>query len=626
MRILFVAFSVLVMSACAAAGDNVPIGTKIANVSIPASAGKVFTLHDLKDRKAIVVVFLSFDCPVCTNYTTLLTEMAKSYEPRGVAFVGICPTHDDAATVQRQAREWKVGFPVLRDATFAAADALGGQTTPEACVLDGGFILRYRGRVDDAHLDRRTRNPRVSRHDLQTALDEVLACKSVREPVTTAIGCPIVRPKVGTATGKVTFHRDVVPILQKRCQSCHRPGEIGPFALMTYHQAVRWAADIKDYTQDRRMPPWKPVEGLAFRDERKMSAQEIATLSAWVDGGTPEGDATDAPPPVGFPDGWQLGKPDLVLTPEGEFTLGAAGPDVFRCFVVPTGLTEDRYVAAVEVRPGNPRIVHHTLHLVDTYGAGRRLLKREQERVKKEHEVDSGPGYSSRMGPGFLPREDVGGWAPGLRPHFWPDGVGYYLPKGCDIVVQVHYHRNGKVEKDRTRVGLYFAKKPVSRPLQPLAIPGLFAMIPAGAENYAVRGRVWVAEDCTVYAVIPHMHLLGKKIKMTMTPPGGPTTTLLRIDDWDFNWQELYYLEKPLRVKANTRFTVEAAFDNSGHNPRNPNHPPKTVFLGEMTTNEMCFGFLGLTTDEPGWVGVRFSEKGFVIRRPGAAPGPAEPK
>jgi hypothetical protein len=597
------------------------IGQKINNFSIATPAGKPFTLHDLKDKKAIVVVFLSFECPISRSYSTLLTEMARSCESE--AFVGICPTTDAAAEVERQVRAFRIGFPVYRDDTLAAANAFGAETTPEAFVLDGRFILRYRGRIDDAFPERGKKNARVSRHDLRAALDEVLAGKTVREPITTAVGCPILRQGPKSGTGKATFYRDVLPILQRRCQICHRPGEIGPFSLLTCAHAVRWAADIKTQTQNRRMPPWMPTEGMEFLDERKMTAQEVRTLADWVDGGTPAGDPRHAPPPAAFPEGWQLGKPDLVLEPESEFTLGASGPDVFRNFVVPTGLTEDRYVAGFEVHPGNRRIVHHTLHVVDTRGMGRKLLAERQKRVQKADEVDSGPGYSSRMGPGFLPRGDVGGWAPGLRPLLWPDGIGYYLPKGSDIVLQVHYHRNGKVEKDRTRVGLYFSKKPVPRPLQPLVIPGLFAYIPAGAEHYTVRGSVWVAQDCTIYAVIPHMHLLGKKIKMTMTPPGGTTTTLVAIDDWDYNWQEVYRLKEPIRVKANTRFSVEAVYDNSARNPNNPQHPPRTVFLGEDTTNEMCFGFLGITTDEPGWVGVKLSADGFVIRRPGDGPGPS---
>jgi hypothetical protein len=385
---------------------------------------------------------------------------------------------------------------------------------------------------------------------------------------------------------------------------------------MTYRQAVNWADDIKEYTQSRKMPPWKPIAGKEFFSERKMTNEEIATVAAWVDAGTPEGDLRDAPPPVPFTLGWQLGQPDLILTPDAEFTLGPTGKDVFRCYVLPTGLTEDKYVAAVEVRPSNRRVVHHTVHFVDTEGYGRKLEQVAKKQASAADRYDVGPGYNSMMMPGFLPRGDVGGWAPGVSPKFFPDGVGFFLPKNSDIVMQVHYHRTGKVEKDKTSLGLYFAKKPGQQPIQPLVIPGRFITIPAGADNYHVEGSIWSAEDCTLFMVIPHMHLLGKKIKVTMTPPGEKTTTLVAIDDWDFNWQEMFFFKEPIPAKAGTRFDVEAVFDNSANNPNNPAKPPVTVHFGDETTNEMCFGFLGAVAHQPGVLGFRLSPNGFVIRRP----------
>ena len=205
--------------------------------------------------------------------------------------------------------------------------------------------------------------------------------------MTKAVGCPIARNREVKKTGKVTYYRDVLPILQNSCQTCHRQGEVGPFELTTYKQAVNWAGDIKDYTQSRKMPPWKPTAGPAFHNERKLSDKDIATLAAWVKDGTPQGDPKDAPKPRQFTDGWQLGKPDLVLTVPEEFTVGASGPDAFRVFVLPTNLTEDKYVTAVEVKPGNPRIVHHTLNFFDHTGEARKLEQREKDRIKGPDET-----------------------------------------------------------------------------------------------------------------------------------------------------------------------------------------------------------------------------------------------
>lgn len=611
---------VLVATGWCAAGNE---ATPLAKYSIgkKIDTNRLVDFPDVKGARAAVVVFLTFDCPVSNSYLAELTEMARGH--KDVAFLGVCSAAADAAEVAKNALAFQVGFPVLADPRQAVAAAFQAVTTPEAFVLDKNQVVRYRGRIDDAYAARLKKNKSVTRHDLREALAEVVAGRPVSQPVTVAVGCPIVRGQSGAVTTKITYHKDVLPILQKHCQQCHRAGEMGPFALMTYRDAVNWAADIKEFTSNRRMPPWKPVESVAFRGDRKMTDREIGILAEWVDGGRPEGNAQDAPPPATFAEGWKLGQPDLILAVPEDFTLGATGPDVFRCFVLPTGLTEDKFVIGYEVRPGNRQVVHHTLHFLDLKGRARKLDARAHERPRRPEDRDAGPGYSSVMGPGFFPPSgDVGGWAPGISPHFFPDGVGYYLPKRSDFVLQIHYHRTGKVEKDRTQVGLHFARKPC-KPLQPMIAGGQFLSIPAGEANYAVKGRIWAAQDCLLHTVTPHMHLLGKKIKLTMTPPGGATTTLVRIDDWDFNWQEIYVLKESIPIKEGTRFDVEAVFDNSTSNPYNPNSPPRRVFVGEQTTNEMCFGFFGATTDQTAPIGFRLWPDGFIVRRLGVLPKPA---
>jgi mono/diheme cytochrome c family protein len=596
------------------------IGQKVANVTLTGSDNKSLAWHDAaKDRAAVVIVILSFECPVSRSYTAILGDLAKTYAPKKVTFIAVCPAEDDPAVLARQVEEFPLGFPVYRDDRLHAITALRARAMPEAFVLDRDFVLRYRGRIDDSFSDRFKKNAKTGKHDLRDALEAVLAGKPVAEAVTEPIGCPVPRPRSVSQdpAAKVTYHRDVLPILQKHCQSCHRPGEVGPFSLLTYKQAVNWAGDIKDYTQKRRMPPWKPTEGREFVGERKLSDKEIATLAAWVDGGTPEGDPKDAPPPRKFSDGWQLGEPDLVLTPEEPMTIGPSGGDLFRCFVLPTNLKEDRFVTAFELRPGNPRVLHHTLHFLDATGRGRKLERAEQERKKRDDEQDRGPGYTFMMGPGFFPTNgDIGGWAPGITPYRLPEGVGFWVPKGSDVVLQAHYHRTGRVEKDRLQLGLHFAKTPVERAMQQLVIPGNLLTIPPGEANYKVTGSIWLAQDATLHSVTPHMHLLGKTIKVTMTPPGGTATTLIGISDWDFNWQETYFFKEPVQARAGTRLQVEAVYDNSAKNPNNPNNPPIWVRVGEQTENEMCFVFFGSTSDDGRSIGFRLSPDSFVIRRP----------
>jgi len=610
--VLTVAVLCLLPASACRADDRPPtagLDRVIRAVAFRDASGKTRGLADLKGEKATVVVFVSFDCPVSTGYAQPLAELARAYQGRGVSFLGVSVTDDEGAgQAARRAREFGLPFPVFHDAGHAV-QAFHVEVTPEAFLLDAGLVLRYRGRVDDRYAARLKPRARVGRRDLRQALEELLAGRAVSRPATRAVGCPVrMDSPARQAAGPVTFYRDVLPVLQRRCQVCHRPGDVAPFSLMTYRQSVTWADDIKDYTQARKMPPWKPVAGPKFltEDERRLTGKEVATLAAWVDGGTPAGDRKAAPPPRRFPHGWQLGRPDLVLTVDGDFQLGAGGLDVYRCFVLPTRLGRDVHVTAVEVRPGNRRVVHHAVLFFDRKGQGRRLERREQERPRKGGDEDRGPGYSVPLSfaflPGFLPGGGLGGWAPGLTPQRLPAGTGYLLPRGADVILQLHYHRNGRAERDRTSVGLYFAQGPAARRIQGLAIPGNFVMIPAGAVRHRVTGAVRVRQDCRLYAIMPHMHLLGRQIKVTMLPPDGRPRTLIAIKDWDFNWQEVYFFREPIAAKAGTRFEVEGIYDNSSTNPSNPHQPPRPVFVGLQTTDEMCVGFLGVTTDRPGLI------------------------
>ena len=609
----FAAVIVSLSATFAGAQDKAPsqakLNTKIPNLTFRADLGKTLALHDLKDQKAIVVVFLSFECPVSNSYCPILIDMVKEYGKYGVSFVGLTVNEDDSrAEVAKHAKDFGLTFPVFRDDRLVAAEALSAGFTPEVFVLDGDYVLRYRGRIDDGYSERLKKHERVKAHDLRQVIGELLSGRPVATPATQAIGCAIVRQERRVVSkGDVTYHRDVLPILQNHCQSCHRPGEVGPFSLMTYKQAVNWADDIKTYTQKRIMPPWKPADGVPFHNERKLSARDIATLAAWVDDGAPAGEAAHAPPPRKFPEGWQLGTPDVILAPESEFTLGPDGKDVFRCFVLPTKLLEDHYVSAVEIRPSNPRIVHHVLLFVDTAGHARKLENKTRDDEAKpldpdhppKNPLDRGPGYTRAMGVGFIPQGGLMGWAPGNVPRHLPSGSGMSLPKNADVVMQVHYHRNGRLETDRTQVGLYLTKKKVDKPFYGGVTAGRFFWITAGAENYKVSGDTWATNDFVLHMVTPHMHMIGKEIKLTMTPPDGKPQTIIDIKAWDYNWQEGYVLKDPIHVKAGTLFHVEAVYDNSDKNPRNPSSPPVTVRFGEQTNDEMCFVFLGGTTDRP---------------------------
>ncbi len=585
------------------------INKEIDNVKFPAADGKLAALKDFAGKKATVVVFLSFACPVSNSYAETLTKLHKTYSEKEVGFLALVPTDETPEVIAKKVEEFKLPFPVYSDSKHVVAEAFKATVTPEAFVLDHNFVLRYRGRIDNQYYGRLKKNPQITEHDLKASLEALLSGKDVPNPATRAIGCHIEPLDRKVTSEDVTYHRDVVPILQKHCQSCHRPGAVGPFSLMTYKQAVSWSADIVHYTQTRDMPPWKPTAGGPFTNARSLTIRELDTLAAWEKAGCPEGNPKDAPPPIKFASGWHLGEPDLVVEVPEDFHVGGAGKDLFRCFVLPTGLKEDKYVIAYEVKPGNATVVHHTLNYFDTTSKARKLEAAERERKKDPNDPDHGPGYSVSMGIGFLPNSAdvprpglppigiVGGWAPGQLGTELPENSGIYLPKEADIVLQVHYHRTGKPEKDRTKLGLYFAKKEVEKPWVTLTVGGmsLLSFIPAGKADHIAKGSAWLTADANLHSIIPHMHLLGKQVKITMTPPEGKTVTLIEIKHWDYNWQETYWFEKPIFAKAGTRFDIEAVFDNSAKNPNNPSNPPKLVRFGEETTNEMLFGFFGAT-------------------------------
>ena len=382
-----------------------------------------------------------------------------------------------------------------------------------------------------------------------------------------------------------TFNRDVAPIVQARCQVCHRRDQVGPFALETFEQTRKRGHDIAEVVEERRMPPWKPVAGFGptLAHDKSLSRGEVEVIRDWVKGGMPEGDAHDLPPPRVFAEGWTLGTPDLVLEPTEDFPLAAGGADTYRCFVIPTSLPNDVYVSAIEFRAGNARVVHHAMAFVETAGKGRLKDKAEP-----------GPGYTSYSGPGVDIVGDLGGWAAGNEPVHLPEGMGRLLPKGADVILQIHYHPSGKPEVDRTQVGLYFARRPVKQTLQWVGVTTKEINLPAGQPRIEVRAKWTVPVDVQVLSIVPHMHQLGHDMQVTVTHPSGRATPLIRVADWDPSWQGTYTFAQPIRLVRGSIVETVAHYDNSAANPHNPNHPPKDVKYGFEMLDEMSVAYLGI--------------------------------
>ncbi|HET6164566.1 MAG TPA: alkyl hydroperoxide reductase [Planctomycetota bacterium] len=555
--------------------------------------GRIHRLGGRSGDGPVALVFLGVDCPISRKSIPKLNELAKgsvNAEAEGdtVELYGVLAEPALArAKAVAFAKEYAVALPLLLDTSGELAAALHPTHVPEAFVFSHGALV-YRGAIDDAFADVGQERAQVKNRWLADAMaavahDEPPAVKST-EPV----GCFFETPKSG-AGGAVTYTRQVAPILNAHCVTCHRAGEVAPFPLTSFDDAAHHAKQIAKVTGKRLMPPWKPVEGFGtFLDAARLSERELALLAAWAEAGAPEGDAAELPPLPTFPEDWPLGKPDLVLEMPEPFTIEAAGRDHFRCFVLPTGLTQDQVVVGVDYRPGAPSVVHHAIFFLDA-----------QQRGRKLDEKDEGPGYETFGGIGFFPSGGLGGYAPGATPHFMPEGTGRALEKGADVVLQVHYPSSGKVEHDQDKLALYFAKSPVKTLISGAAVLTNAIDIPAGAADYSRDASLTLPCPITVYGITPHMHYLGKTMEVKATAPDGSVIPLVKIDDWDFRWQSQYLYAAPIRLAKGTRIDLHAVYDNSAANVRNPSDPPKRVTHGEQTTDEMCIAFLQLATDSP---------------------------
>jgi hypothetical protein len=402
----------------------------------------------------------------------------------------------------------------------------------------------------------------------------------------------------GAVNAQPTYSREVSRIMQAKCQRCHRPNDVAPFALMNYSDARTWADDIKRVIEERQMPPWKPVPGQGeFRDNFGLTEDERTTIRLWANAGAPEGDPAELPQPLPDTGEWHLGQPDRILQMAEPYVVPRR-KDTYRCFVIPTGLAEDRFVSAVQVLPGNRQVVHHVILFLDSTGQAEKLDAKDPE---PGYECFGGPGID--LGDGGLTAaidllSGLGGWVPGSRTQHLPTGVGLFLPQRAKIVMQVHYYPAGRPGPDQTKVGLYYSKAPVERRLRYLPVLNTTFRIPPGDADHEVKATLPIPPllDAHLIQIVPHMHLLGRKIAV-QAERNGRQTSLIGIDDWDFNWQGFYTYVEPVALPAGTMVRLTCRFDNSSENPRNPHNPLTTVRWGEGTEDEMCLAFIGITFD-----------------------------
>jgi len=575
----------LLLAAPTAAEPPAPVGARVADFTLPdPSTGKPWALAEqTRGAKATVVVFLATGCPVNNAYLPRLAELHKQFAKDGAVFVGV-NSHpaDDPAAVARHAKEHAIPFPVLKDDRAKLAGQLAVERVPTVFVLDAGRVVRYKGRIDDQFSPGLHRAKATTR-ELQQAVAAVLGGREVATPFAAPAGCKLTREREPVAAAEpVTYHKHVSRIVQEKCQDCHRPGEAAPFALLTYKQARGWADMIREVVEAGQMPPWHADAPPGhFANDRRLSAEQKKTILAWVDQGCPEGDPKDAPPPRAFKEGWRLGRePDVVLTMNkpvdvpAQYLYGLAGMP-YQYVPVGEPFKEDTWVQAAEVRPDFRSALHHVIAFV----------------------VPPGQTIMDVAGEDFG-RHMLAAYVPGDQPVVYPEGLAKLVPKGSQIVFELHYTPNGKAGRDRSSIGLVLAKKPPQMAATTDAIFTEKFAIPPGADGHVVKAARTYDRPVTLIALTPHMHLRGKSFRYELVTPDGKREVLLNVPRWDFNWQVSYLLAKPRALLAGSRIECTAWYDNSAANPVNPD-PTARVRWGNMTWEEMMIGFVEYMEERP---------------------------
>jgi mono/diheme cytochrome c family protein/peroxiredoxin len=537
------------------------IGERIADTAFVDIQGIAGKLSDYRNAKALVVAMNLVDCPICGKFAPQLVELQKKYQPLGVEFLMV----NGNAKMTLPALQEKIAAlgltaRYLPDLDHAVGQALGAETSSEIFVLDAARTLVFRGPLSDqfgigyAMAEPKTRY-------LSEALDAVLAGETVVNSALSAPGCALGISTTPKPETDVTYHNRISRLIQQNCQSCHRPGEAAPFALMNYADVEGHAPMIKFTVSKGLMPPWFAVGG-HWSNDRSLTDRDRETLLQWIANDMPEGDPADAPLPKKWPTDWTIGNPDAVYTVPQPFQIPSTGIVPYQYATVKTDFSEDRWVNSLEIRVTHPEVVHHVLVLIrGTNGT---------------HDGGQNGFFAARV--------------PGQSALTYPEGVAKLLPKGAELVFQIHYTTNGIAVTDTPRLGIRFAPKPAQFKVDAASAYNATFAIPPGDPNYKVEATYTFARPTRLMGFMLHMHLRGKSFRYEVVLPDQSTQLLLDIPRYDFNWQLRYNLATPFDVPAGTILKATAWFDNSAGNPANPD-PTATVKWGEQTMEEMMIGY-----------------------------------
>jgi hypothetical protein len=573
----------------------------------------------LGDGRAVCIAFLHPACPMAQEYAPVLSDLAARFAGDGIRVVGVVCEADEPGDVEAYRTKFGITFPIHLDTAFRLAEALDATVTPEVVLVDRDRQIRYAGRIDDRYKLRGVMTPGDAEPELASAIEDLVAGREIREPRTEAAGCPLDRPERPAASAAVapatpTFFRNVLPFLHAQCQKCHSPGQAGPFELLTYDDAVEWVELGIEEIEARRMPPAQIESDLDYKWTKPPTAADLAMLRQWVAADKPEGNPAEAPTLAPLPDysAFQedLGPPDIVLEQPEPMQIGAHGDDIYRHLVFPLNRPEDLRLRAIQFLPGNRRVVHHALTGHLPRETADEAVRNHGGRAGLSHPDDRAGGFWEPHGIGFrMPpiRDDgqpraafMSGFVPGVRATVAPADAAIFIPAGVDVVVQGHYVRTGKLETDSSRIGIWLDRQQPRKVMNMIYLNGDFAVVPQGVTDFRVRGSWTLPEDADMVGVVPHTHQLARWLEIRAHVPGEQQPLLvLRVPQWDYNWQSSYELVQPRRFPAGTRFEAEVSYDNSAANPRNPFDPPQHVWHNESIHDEMLLPMFAFASEKP---------------------------
>lgn len=521
--------------------------------------------------KGHVFCFLGCECPVARFYASRLSALHSDLKERGIRFVAVMSNqHDSEADILRFQKELEIPFPILRDAGQTLAAGWKATRTAEVVVLDSRGQVAYRGRVDD-QMSPGIKRPEAKQHDLRDALVELIEIGETHVASTSPVGCLITFERKVEGRSQSTFSGEIGRIFNKHCYDCHRRGDIGPFDISVYEEVRGWADMICEVIDNGRMPPWHAnKEHGKFLNARSMSLEEIEKVKRWVLEGSPLGSTSEGLPWKAVDSGWRLPKqPDLIVAMRDRpYRIPAEGAVDYQYFVVDPKLTEDKWVDAAQVIPGNASVVHHAIVFIRP------------------------PDGTAFNGTSWLTA-----YVPGQRVSGFPSGHARFVPAGSKFVFQMHYTPNGTEQLDVTQLGVSFvdASSVTHEVTTIMGIDQSFE-IPPHANHHLVHGNVRIPQkDAVLLAVSPHMHLRGKAFQLRSYASRGEQKILLDVPRYDFNWQHTYEFEEPVPFSSIDRLEFDVVFDNSESNPSNPD-PEQFVMWGDQTWEEMAVAFFEIAT------------------------------